>query len=261
MENEIENARHPNRVHPYKSPYKSPNTGLKITHNFFSFANNTTSLFPQQQRQPLGNLKKVSAQTGTKTLTSTACSTMLTNHSQSQRQPFQELNSNHAASFMKIPSSFKLSESSITLLEESKDKAEKEIHDATISCQVEDKPDIEMSEIRISPSRQSHEEEHSLPPHYPDYCVDILSNWNNSQYRSRPRKYMDKQKDISFRMRSILIDWLVEVALEFDTLQETLFLSTNIIDRFLSRMSVPKSKLQLIGTARLEIPFIFSLLL
>ena len=54
-------------------------------------------------------------------------------------------------------------------------------------------------------------------------------------------------------MRAILIDWLVEVHLKFKLLQETLFLTINIIDRFLERVTLSKSKLQLLGVTALFI--------
>lgn len=46
--------------------------------------------------------------------------------------------------------------------------------------------------------------------------------------------YMSQQKELQWRMRSILMDWLVEVHYKFKLLPETLFLTANIIDRFLS---------------------------
>ena len=48
-------------------------------------------------------------------------------------------------------------------------------------------------------------------------------------------------------MRGILIDWLVEVAEEYRLEPETLHLSVNYIDRFLSYVPVARSKLQLVG--------------
>ena len=48
-------------------------------------------------------------------------------------------------------------------------------------------------------------------------------------------------------MRGILIDWLVEVAEEYRLEVETLHLSVNYIDRFLSHVPVARSKLQLVG--------------
>ena len=69
--------------------------------------------------------------------------------------------------------------------------------------------------------------------------VNYLPKWN----------YMTKQPDITFTMRSILIDWLIEVGEEYKLQTETLFLAVNYIDRFLSYMSVQRAKLQLVGTA------------
>ena len=60
---------------------------------------------------------------------------------------------------------------------------------------------------------------------------------------------MRKQTDITYGMRSILVDWLVEVAEEYKLFRQTLFLSVNYIDRFLSTMAVNRGKLQLLGTA------------
>lgn len=50
-------------------------------------------------------------------------------------------------------------------------------------------------------------------------------------------------------MRSILVDWLVEVADEYKLHTETTHLAVNYIDRFLSHMAVLRGKLQLVGAA------------
>lgn len=60
---------------------------------------------------------------------------------------------------------------------------------------------------------------------------------------------MKRQPDIDHKMRAILVDWLVEVAEEYKLLPQTLYLTINYIDRFLSVMSVLRGKLQLVGTA------------
>ena len=44
--------------------------------------------------------------------------------------------------------------------------------------------------------------------------------------------YMAKQPEINHKMRSILIDWMVEVSIEYGLLDETLFLAVSCIDRF-----------------------------
>ena len=69
--------------------------------------------------------------------------------------------------------------------------------------------------------------------------LNNLPKWN----------YMTKQPDITFPMRSILVDWLVEVSEEYKLDTETIYLAVNYIDRFLSYMSVQRARLQLVGTA------------
>ena len=61
--------------------------------------------------------------------------------------------------------------------------------------------------------------------------------------------YMAQQNFINERMRCILIDWLVEVHLKFKMVPETLYLTVNIIDRYLENHQVRRSKLQLVGVA------------
>lgn len=46
-------------------------------------------------------------------------------------------------------------------------------------------------------------------------------------------QHLVSQKEITGRMRGILIDWLVQVHLRFHLLQETLYLTVAIIDRYL----------------------------
>ena len=45
--------------------------------------------------------------------------------------------------------------------------------------------------------------------------------------------YMSKQAQVNYKMRAILIDWLIQVHLRFTLLQETLYLTISIIDRYL----------------------------
>ncbi|KAF9356169.1 G2/mitotic-specific cyclin [Mortierella sp. AD094] len=65
--------------------------------------------------------------------------------------------------------------------------------------------------------------------------------------------YMDTQKELAWKMRGVLIDWLAEVHYKFKLLPETLFLSVNLIDRFLSVRAVSLVKLQLVGVTALFI--------
>ncbi|XP_020802019.1 G2/mitotic-specific cyclin-A isoform X2 [Drosophila serrata] len=86
------------------------------------------------------------------------------------------------------------------------------------------------------------------------YQRDILINFRESEKKHRPKPhYMRRQNDINHNMRSILIDWLVEVSEEYKLDTETLYLSVSYLDRFLSLMMVMRAKLQLVGTAALYI--------
>lgn len=65
--------------------------------------------------------------------------------------------------------------------------------------------------------------------------------------------YMDDQSELEWKMRGILVDWLLEVHTRFRLLPETLFLAVNIIDRFLSAKVVQLDRLQLVGVTAMFI--------
>jgi len=54
-------------------------------------------------------------------------------------------------------------------------------------------------------------------------------------------------------MRSILVDWIIEVHFQFKLKVESLFLTINLIDRFLEKVSVTKETLQLVGVSAMLI--------
>ena len=58
---------------------------------------------------------------------------------------------------------------------------------------------------------------------------------------------MRNQKEINERMRAILVDWLIEVHLKFKLREDTLFLTINLMDRYLEKREVAKGELQLVG--------------
>jgi len=66
------------------------------------------------------------------------------------------------------------------------------------------------------------------------------------QYTVNPN-YMSKQKDINTTMRAILVDWLIDVHIRFKLKTETLFITINILDRYLEKEQVKRDYLQLIG--------------
>lgn len=65
--------------------------------------------------------------------------------------------------------------------------------------------------------------------------------------------YMDSQEDVTIKMRAILVDWLVDVHAKFKLRPEVLFLTVNIIDRYLQSAPVLRRKLQLVGVCAMLI--------
>jgi len=60
---------------------------------------------------------------------------------------------------------------------------------------------------------------------------------------------------INGKMRGVLLDWLIEVHLQFKLLQETLYMTVAIIDRFLQveGLTIRRNKLQLVGVTAMFI--------
>lgn len=66
--------------------------------------------------------------------------------------------------------------------------------------------------------------------------------------------YIEKvQKDVSPNMRGILVDWLVEVAEEYNLVSDTIYLTITYIDRYLSLNVINRQKLQLLGVSSMLI--------
>jgi hypothetical protein len=81
-----------------------------------------------------------------------------------------------------------------------------------------------------------------------EYGDEIFDYMRDLEARMRPNaRYMDQQTEIQWSMRGVLMDWVVQVHQRFNLLPETLFLTANYIDRFLSVKIVSLGKLQLVG--------------
>ncbi|KAL9330910.1 hypothetical protein ACSQ67_000520 [Phaseolus vulgaris] len=86
------------------------------------------------------------------------------------------------------------------------------------------------------------------PQVWSSYAPDIYNNIFVREFEKRLTDYMGElQKDITPSMRAILIDWLVEVSEEYKLVPDTLYLTVNLIDRFLSQSLIQKQGLQLLG--------------
>jgi hypothetical protein len=85
-----------------------------------------------------------------------------------------------------------------------------------------------------------------------EYGEEIFEYMHTLEEKMKPNaNYMDHQAEIQWSMRSVLMDWLVQVHNRFTLLPETLFLAVNYVDRFLSAKVVSLGKLQLVGATAL----------
>ena len=95
----------------------------------------------------------------------------------------------------------------------------------------------------------------SNPQMVDDYFDEIYKYLKSIENSDLPKEnYMrNVQKDINEKMRKILLDWLIDVHAKFKLRTETLFLTINIIDRYLSKKSIHRKYLQLLGVTSMLI--------
>ena len=87
-----------------------------------------------------------------------------------------------------------------------------------------------------------------------EYVHEIFDYMKQLEQATMPNPdYMNDQEELEWKMRGILVDWLLEVHTRFRLLPETLFLAVNIIDRFLSCKVVQLDRLQLVGVTAMFI--------
>ncbi|GMT29127.1 hypothetical protein PFISCL1PPCAC_20424, partial [Pristionchus fissidentatus] len=80
---------------------------------------------------------------------------------------------------------------------------------------------------------------------------DFVRDMQEYLYDSEEQFLVDElfltEKKVTAKMRSILIDWIVQVHQRFHLLAETLHLTVYIVDRYLETVNVDKAELQLVG--------------
>ncbi|XP_027137696.1 G2/mitotic-specific cyclin-B2-like isoform X1 [Larimichthys crocea] len=91
------------------------------------------------------------------------------------------------------------------------------------------------------------EDDADLPQLCSQYVKDIYSYLHVLEVQQAVRANYMQGYEITERMRALLIDWLVQVHSRFQLLQETLYLTVAVLDRFLQVQPVSRRKLQLVG--------------
>ncbi|KAI4493666.1 hypothetical protein M0804_001842 [Polistes exclamans] len=86
------------------------------------------------------------------------------------------------------------------------------------------------------------------------YCNDIYEYLRSLEQKFPIKKEYLTDQEVTPKMRSVLVDWLVEVHQQFHLMQETLYLTVSIIDRFLqSYQTIDRKRLQLVGVTAMFI--------
>lgn len=108
--------------------------------------------------------------------------------------------------------------------------------------------------VEVTRSPEEVEDENFDTSMVAEYGEEIFDYMKQLELKMLPNAhYMENQHEIQWSMRSVLMDWLVQVHLRFNLLPETLFLTVNYIDRFLSCKVVSLGKLQLVGATAIFI--------
>ena len=89
-----------------------------------------------------------------------------------------------------------------------------------------------------------------------EYIDEIFDNLIDEEkdlnWKINPN-YFENQTEINQSMRSILIDWLIDVHNKFQFKEETIYIAIYIIDNYLSKRIIKRHKFQLLGITSLFI--------
>ncbi|XP_014219599.1 G2/mitotic-specific cyclin-B isoform X2 [Copidosoma floridanum] len=116
------------------------------------------------------------------------------------------------------------------------------------------------TEVIVSPSKKDtdisdpvlvediDEEDKNNPILVSIYSNDIYKHYRMLEEQFPIKKNFLQGQEVTPRMRCVLIDWLIEVHEQFHLMQETLYLTVAIIDRFLQVFKmITRKRLQLVG--------------
>ncbi|XP_077479649.1 G2/mitotic-specific cyclin-B1 [Stigmatopora argus] len=92
-------------------------------------------------------------------------------------------------------------------------------------------------------------DDHDNPMLCSEFVKDIYKYMRQLEAEQSVQANYLKDQEVTGTMRGILIDWLVQVSLKFRLLQETMYMTVGLIDRFLQVNPVAKAELQLVGVA------------
>jgi len=123
--------------------------------------------------------------------------------------------------------------------------------------------DVEMADVAaaiVAPVEDIDRDDVGNPQMLPEYVNEIYAYMRILEQRQAVRPgYLgadgSKVGPIKPRMRNFLVDWLIEVHQQFSLIQETLYLTVAVLDRFLQEegASISTKQLQLVGVTAMLI--------
>uniref|UniRef100_A0A3B3DZK6 G2/mitotic-specific cyclin-B2 n=2 Tax=Oryzias melastigma TaxID=30732 RepID=A0A3B3DZK6_ORYME len=87
----------------------------------------------------------------------------------------------------------------------------------------------------------------------PEYAKEIFDYLREREEKFVLSNYMLTHSSLNPEMRAILVDWLVEVQENFELYHETLYLAVKMTDHYLSKASIHREMLQLVGSTAMLI--------
>lgn len=86
-----------------------------------------------------------------------------------------------------------------------------------------------------------------------DYVKQIFKYYRKREEQFTVDDYLKEQPHLNKHMRSLLVDWMVEVQQQLEFNHEVLYLSVKLLDLYLNKRVINKEKLQLLGGAAMFI--------
>jgi len=107
--------------------------------------------------------------------------------------------------------------------------------------------------LSVIPYDDIDQKDYGDPQSVAEYVADIYTYLMEKEKDAVDPHYLNNQVEVNEKMRSVLIDWLIEVHRMFKLIPETLFLCVSLIDRYLSVTPVSRDILQLVGVTAMFI--------
>lgn len=112
---------------------------------------------------------------------------------------------------------------------------------------------VALSSIILSETEENARQAHMRAEEHEICSMHKYNELISRYYESLDQVFNYKEGGITFEMRSLLVDWVINCHEQLRLSDDSLHLSIFIIDRFLSGRTVPPQKLQLVGLTSLVI--------